>query len=1608
MTTRKKKPFWTKLLSALLIASMLMGTAGISSLAAGAPEADTVSGNSVTGDEKTTETPAASGNDGTDEVDSEEGLLKTDTVNEIEKVSEETISDVQKFLNAVAKLPDSITTAEEYDAVEAAMQEILPMYQGLSEDDQNLAEVNAVLPKLGMLQEQLGMGRPELAATDTVRVNLTVYIWDSFSGYGSKTPSQAGLKTKSTLPDTNVKLSNGWPPKTTTASWSGGVDKFTGTWETERGSASGTVTLPSPNQLFSNIESCTGYKYANSYGSSYNSSSNISSDYQLPAGAQGTSIYLMIYGLKLKSNDDTTLQVRTEIRLESATGALIASDDGTAKAVTAGTGLEVINYATIPTYDTNKYGSKTFAKATRTSGGYWKTYAGSSTNDSFTTNPMRQFFPASGTNKVTVIYTVPWKNYTITYTDGRFNGAAFANREFTDRHYGDTTPAYTPAKNEYTDADGKTWTFKGWAPAVKDTVDGNQTYNAKWEEKEKSYTYKLHYNANKPSSATENVTNMPSPNPQTSGSTTATTWEPVVSSTEPQLTGYTFNGWNIQVNGNGTPYSGGSTVTGYSATSTEKTIYAQWTENQYTIKWVDGFVGDTWALGTGAQLKAVPDILYTNINNTIEAEKPANPTKTGYRFTGWSGPEYDHVNKTVTVTAKWEEFTANPSMTINKTVSDATVGVDKDFTYTITVKNTGNVELTNVRITDDLANLVDDGLEFVSASLVIKETGKSDVTQLTGYNGTTNKEAVVTKLPAGASAVLTITVKATEAGKTLTNTANASSTEIIKPETSGPVTTVVDDGKGLTITKQRENNATTAKIGDTIWWTVKVKNNSNVEKTVTLTEQLSGAKLMETKTEPLPDTAPNTLTLTLNAGDEKIVYAGYVVEETDYNKADHKLINTVTTNDPGNPEVKDPGTTIVTPSTTLTVEKKADKEKVVAGEEVTYTITVTNGSQYDAENVVIADPLTDANLEFVSWKLNDGTESDVAPSDGKYEIGTVNGNASATLTITAKVSENAAEGTKISNTVTVSYSNKPDDPSDPDKKIDDPTDSEEIEVVDEPTVLTIKKTANKEKVAAGDTVKYTITVENTGDVAAKNVKVTDELPKELTFVSAKLDGSDVTANADGEYEIPVLSGKTKTELVITATVDTDAVVGTELENTATADYKNKPEKDPTDETKPFETPEDTATVEVVEKEEADRVITIQYVDEDGNVLKEITVTKDPESGDPYKKDVNYDVTSEITDEFTDDEGHHYVKDGEPDVPPTGTVEDEDIVIKVPYALDDLVDPTAPGADPTDPNKKGDGIPDKYQVVVTFRAVNGTVTGAGEDGTYKLVVTLVDDNGDYATPEDGGKLTLTAEQIPGTTANTGYGNGVWDKEPSGAVVTGNITFTITYTATTPTPDPTPGGGDDPTPTPPGGGGGGGGGTPDPTPTPTPTPGPAPVVPVPAAVTPVVPAAPAPAATPVAATPVAAAPAAEGPAIEALEDEAVPLAAGGDEEAPELAALDDEEVPLAPGNGARWALINFALMNLAIFESLMLLIGYFVKTKNDKEDDDEKRKLKKKGIFRILSIPVAVISLIAFILTEDITLPTGFVDKYTIIMLIIAVVQTVVVALSNKKYEDEEEA
>ena len=198
------------------------------------------------------------------------------------------------------------------------------------------------------------------------------------------------------------------------------------------------------------------------------------------------------------------------------------------------------------------------------------------------------------------------------------------------------------------------------------------------------------------------------------------------------------------------------------------------------------------------------------------------------------------------------------------------------------------------------------------------------------------------------------------------------------------------------------------------------------------------------------------------------------------------------------------------------------------------------------------------------------------------------------------------------------------------------------------------------------------------------------------------------------------------------------------------------------------------------------------------------------------------------------------------------------------------------------------------------------------------------------------------------------------------------------------------------------------TPEPEQKPDPTPTPTPVPPV------VVPSTPAPT-TPVRRiTPAAQPTPAPTAAPTAQPADSQPAKA---ESEPEV--IEDEETPLAPMGGGAWALVNLILMLLTVLASLLLLLGYLGKKKYAKEDEygnalhdangneiiDYTRN--KKGFWRVASLIPAVAAVIAFVLTENMRLPMIMVDRWTLLMVIIAVVQLIVAVLCKKKKESEED-
>lgn len=130
------------------------------------------------------------------------------------------------------------------------------------------------------------------------------------------------------------------------------------------------------------------------------------------------------------------------------------------------------------------------------------------------------------------------------------------------------------------------------------------------------------------------------------------------------------------------------------------------------------------------------------------------------------------------------------------------------------------------------------------------------------------------------------------------------------------------------------------------------------------------------------------------------------------------------------------------------------------------------------------------------------------------------------------------------------------------------------------------------------------------------------------------------------------------------------------------------------------------------------------------------------------------------------------------------------------------------------------------------------------------------------------------------------------------------------------------------------------------------------------------------------------------VEEVEEPEVPLAGAEEpeeEEEPVLAEVEESEVPLASGDS--WALLNLLLMILTVAGGVITTAGIMRKKEDEYEDEDGKNG----RILRLISVVPAVVSAVVFFLTENLGSPMVFVDRMTVVMICITVVEAAVMLL-----------
>jgi uncharacterized repeat protein (TIGR01451 family) len=412
--------------------------------------------------------------------------------------------------------------------------------------------------------------------------------------------------------------------------------------------------------------------------------------------------------------------------------------------------------------------------------------------------------------------------------------------------------------------------------------------------------------------------------------------------------------------------------------------------------------------------------------------------------------------------------TVNPAADLNIGVSGpATAPAGSPVNFTATISNpTGPDAANNPTVNFSLTN-----------GMI---TGASGGGFSCSNTPTTATCTDLSPLGVGGSGTITISTTAPNQAGTMTLTGNVSSTtgDPNSANNTGSASVTITALSDLSITKVA---AAPPVAGQNVTYNIVVTNNGPSDASSVSVTDTPGAGLTFVSNSGACATNFPCTFATLAAGSSVTINSTFSVASSATGTISNTASVSSSTTDPAPGNNSSTAMDAVSTSADLAITK-ALSSSLVAGQNATYTISVTNNGPSDAANVTVTDP-TPAQTTFVS---NSGACTSAFPCN----LGTMT--PGQTLTITSIYNVNPSATGIISNTATVSSTT-----SDPNAANNTATSSA---AVGSSADLSITKTASSPFVA-GQNATYTIAVTNSGPSDATAVTVSDTLPAPLTFVS---------------------------------------------------------------------------------------------------------------------------------------------------------------------------------------------------------------------------------------------------------------------------------------------------------------------------------------------------------------------------------------------------------------------------------------------------------------------------------------------------------------------------
>ncbi|MBO9732900.1 MAG: DUF11 domain-containing protein [Chitinophaga sp.] len=454
----------------------------------------------------------------------------------------------------------------------------------------------------------------------------------------------------------------------------------------------------------------------------------------------------------------------------------------------------------------------------------------------------------------------------------------------------------------------------------------------------------------------------------------------------------------------------------------------------------------------------------------------------------------------------------------------ANIAAGQNISYQLLVTNRGISDVTHALISD----AVPAGVAITNVTATTTGNASAGTAVVNGNNITLTGDIVA---GIGNSIIVKIdgTVNPAATG-TITNTATVAPPADVKEmnpaNNTSSISTIISTNLGLQVSK---SGPASVNILDQITYTIVLTNSgvsdaSEVTVTDVVPADITGVTWTATATGnagvlSAANGSGNNINLSARVGGSNSGTVTITVTGTVSATAAATITNTVTATALGSSS-----STVVTSvnnSVDLRINKTAPTN-IVAGEEITYVVTVTNGGPADAIGAAITDAMpAAADVQHVTWTATATGGANVTPTSGTGDAGIflaadIPAN-TGVVTITIKGTVNPAASGVLDNAASTV----------PGFGQTDPTPAQVLVSTNVTTVpgLSVVK-SGPAQVIAGDTMSYTLQIHNSGPSDATGVTIKDTIPGAVTGItwSAAATNATITDPGTGTGNIVAIVG----------------------------------------------------------------------------------------------------------------------------------------------------------------------------------------------------------------------------------------------------------------------------------------------------------------------------------------------------------------------------------------------------------------------------------------------------------------------------------------------------